>query len=111
MIRWLRNLTDGTVEGETPPHDKEVRKVYRRVFSGTDGQEALVYILTDLGFFDELKDPKTGASLAGEALVRASALRDYSRRLLEQLGVLHEGNAHELVRQMMNLPVWEKKER
>jgi len=107
MIRWL---FDGRrITGEAPVHDLEMRKILRRTFSGNDGRDALTFILTDLGFFDEMKDSK-GAPLTGEALIRATALRDYARRLLEQLGVLHEGHAREIVNQFLNLPVWEKKD-
>lgn len=109
MIRWVIEHTKG-ITGERPQYDPELRKVLRSTFSGDEGKRALTYILTDLGFFDEAKDEK-GRPLTGEALIRDTALRDYARRLLEQLGVLHEGNAYEIVNGLMNLPVWEKGKR
>lgn len=111
MIRF--RIKDNKIQGEFPTVDPEMRKKMRRVFSGDEGEEVLAYILADLGFFDGAVevDEKSGARtvLTGEEAVRANALRDYARRLLEQLGALHEGNAIELVQKMMQLPVWEKK--
>lgn len=109
MIRWIIDQAKG-ITGEKPVYDREMRRTLRSTFSGDDGRKALTYMLTDLGFFDELRDAN-GQPLTGEALVRAVALRDYARRLLEQIGALHEGNAYDLVTQVMNLPVWEKGKR
>lgn len=109
MIRWL--WKDRQVVGELPAHDKEIQKTMRRAFSGADGEKALMYILTDLGYFDECKDPNTGERLEGEALIRATTLRDYARRLLELAGIMHEGNVRQMIRDYLALPVWEKKKR
>lgn len=107
MIRWKMSQ-DGQVTGEYPIHDPEVRRVLRETFTSREGRQALTIILSDLGFFDELRDQRSGEPLTGEALVRATALRDYARRLLEQLGALHEANVATLVDKMLDLPVWEK---
>lgn len=106
MIRW--KVRDRKIEGERPEWDPEMRKKMRRVFSGEEGEEVLSFILADLGFFDPTTDER-GNLLHGEDAIRAQARRDYARRLLEQLGVFHEGNVFELVKKLMQLPVWEKK--
>lgn len=103
MIRW--RIKDEKIEGEIPEWDPEMRRKMRRVFSGEEGNEVLTYILTDLGFFD------APTKVTGEEAIRAQARRDFARRLLEQLGILHEGNVFRLVTKLMELPVWEKKTR
>jgi hypothetical protein len=107
MIRWILDGM-GRITGEKPVYDKTVRKVLRETFRTPEGREALAFIITDLGFFDEAKTP-SGELLTGEAAIRANALRDYARRMLEMMGVFHEGHARELVNQIIDLPVWEKK--
>ncbi len=108
MIRWL--FGDRGPEGQRPDHDPQIRKTMRQAFSTADGREALAIILTDLGFFDEARDQNTGKLLEGEAGIRANALRDYARRLLEQIGVLHESNARAITDMLIDLPVWERKD-
>lgn len=110
MIRWIIDHTKGAITGEKPAYDPVIRKTLRQAFSGDDGRRALVYILTDLGFFDQAVD-SNGQPLSGEALIRSTTLRDYARRLLEQMGALHEGNAYQMVNEIMNLPVWEEDKR
>lgn len=108
MIRWVFGERGPT--GTRPEYDPHVRKVMRAAFSTADGREALAIILADLGFFDEARNPDTGQLLDGEAAVRANALRDYARRLLEQIGVLHESNARAITDMLIDFPVWERKD-
>lgn len=74
---------------------KQLREDFRRVFSSEDGQRVLMYILTDLGWFDEAKDE------------RAQVLQNYGKHLLEIMGILHEFNAREFVKKMFELPVYD----
>lgn len=73
---------------------KQIRDDYRRVFSSRDGQRVLMYMLKDLGWFDQIKDE------------RGMALQNYARHLLEQMGMLHEYSAGELVKKLFELPVY-----
>jgi len=82
VIRWGEPVS---------PEAERIRETYRRTFSTQEGKTALLYILTDLGFFDATKD---------EA---AQALRNFAVRLLEQMGILHEANAETLVAQFLKL--------
>lgn len=115
MIRWILGKLlpdDPKVQpiGENPQYDPNLRRALRKVLLHSDDGEALTYILIDLGVFDPARTQRDGVPLAGEDAIRANALRDWGLRLLEMLGVLHEGHIQEVIKHMKKLPVWEKEE-
>lgn len=74
----------------------EVRSLYRKVFGTKDGKKVLAYILTDLGFGNEIKSEEQ------------SVLNNYAIRLLEMTGAFHEGNVFALTDKLLSLPVWKE---
>jgi hypothetical protein len=82
MIRWGEPI---------PTEAKKIRDIYRETFSSGTGKKALLFILSDLGFFDQTSDETS------------QALRNFAVRLLEQMGMLHENNAEVMVDQLFKL--------
>jgi hypothetical protein len=77
--------------------EQEIRERYRQVFTNGTGPEVLTYMLTDLGFFDEAH---------GEGQF---ALHNYAIRILELLGILHEQNAEEITRKILQVKPYDIK--
>jgi hypothetical protein len=88
VIRWGEPISS---------EEEKIRDIYRTTFSSPEGREALMYILTDLGFFDATKDDV------------GQALRNFAVRLLEQMGILHETNAEHIVEQFFKLAPYDIK--
>jgi hypothetical protein len=82
VIRWGEPIAT---------EESRIRDVYRTTFSSPEGREALLYIISDLGFFDATVDDTS------------QALRNFAVRLLEQMGILHETNAEHIVTQLLKL--------
>lgn len=71
--------------GEDGLTDDERTKMYRRTFSGKDGEATLNNILFWLGFFDDQLDPQN---------VQGIARSNYAKQLLGHLGVYNVKNLH-----------------
>ena len=76
--------------GAFQKEERVVRDEYQRLFTTNDGPKVLAWMLTDLGFFDEVSEERL-------------PLRNYAVRLLEQIGINHANNVEELVREYMNI--------
>lgn len=71
--------------------NEEQRETWRKVFlSNENGFRVLTQLLKDLGFFDAGWTPE------------AQALRNYSVRILEILGIADPRNAVDLIKNMAN---------
>jgi hypothetical protein len=63
--------------------EMESRKAFRQVFSGSDGADALTWILNECGYFSA--DPRDADPL----------LIAFCNRLLNKIGINHAANIHQ----------------
>ena len=72
-----------------------VRDEYRALFTSPEGKKVLTWMLTDMGFFDQVTTPE------------AVTLRNYAVRLLEQVGVNIEKNAYAMTSRIVDMAAQE----
>jgi len=84
-------MPDGKTREE---QERELRELYRRVFSGPFGQKVLTHMLVELGHFD---------TVAGSD--KEVALQNYAKVLLHRLGVWNAQQAQNIVSGLFALPM------
>lgn len=76
----------------------DTTRIYRACFSTAEGRRVFGHILIDLGWFDEAETPEQ------------VALRNYAKRLLDNLGLNQLDNVEYFVNKIIEMPITEKKE-
>jgi hypothetical protein len=77
------------------PDDILERERWRRVFGTPDGRYVLAAMLTQLGYFDEIRADH----------IHGQSLRNYAVRLLGNMGLTHEEYAIDHVKALLSVPV------
>jgi len=72
--------------------------LYRRTFSGVDGQLVLADILIDLCWFDEIEDDDK------VSFEEKAHLRNAGQKILRKCGILTSKNVQQLVKAMFSVP-------
>jgi hypothetical protein len=84
-------VSDGKTRGE---QERELRELYRRVFSGPFGQKVLTHMLVELGHFNTVGGTE-----------KEVALQNYAKLLLHRLGVWNADQAENIVSGLFGLPM------